>query len=295
VSKHEQLPKAIALALITSLLASVVAASCKYLSGYLSLHVIIFVQYTVCLVIVAPLLLRSGTASFKTQRPLLHLFRGLAGLGSFYAFYYAIINIPLIEASLLRNAAPLCVPLTLMLWLGIKIPRNRWLPLGIGFLGVTCILKPTPDYINLWHFIGFGSAILLSFSMVGTRLLVKTESNTCVLFYYFATAVLGSFPFALSSWQPAPFSIWLLLISSGVGLYVAMLFYTLAYRYGKPSIISPISYFGVVFSGVWGWLFWQQLPTIESYIGTSLVILGAVYVLLIGKEEILLEDNNVNK
>ena len=268
----QSIPKAIGLTLLTGIFGTLVSAGTKFLIGYLSVHVIISVQYAVGLVICLPILLRQGKAGFATRRPGLHLVRGLSGLIAFYAFYIAIANIPLVEATLLRNSAPLCVPFIVFAWMGIRIPKLRWLPLGIGFLGVLFILRPTPGNISYWHLIGFCSAIFLALSMVCTRLLVTTESNAVIVFYYFGIALLISLPLAITHWRPAPWYVWPTLLAVGTGLYIAMQLYTLSFRYAKPSAIAPVSYFGVVFAGFWGWLFWDQLPAIWTYAGIALVV-----------------------
>lgn len=254
------------------------------MSQYLSVSVILVIQYATGMAIAAPLLIRRGWQGFATQRAGLHFFRGLCGLGGFYTFYLALTQIPLAEATLLRTAAPLCVPLVTWIWLRVTVPYSRWIPLSIGFLGVLLILRPLPGSISTWHLVGFSSAILLSISMVATRRLVQTESTPAILFYYFATALVTTLPLAIVHWKQAPVSIWLITIAIGAGLSLAMSLYTMTFRYAKPSTIAPVTYFGVVFSGVWGWLFWQQVPHLLSIAGAALVVSSAFITLIIGDD-----------
>ena len=251
------------------------------------MHVIICVQYGVGLGIAAPALLRNGRgfSVFKTQKLGLHFFRGVVGLLSYYTFYFALVEIPLVEAQLLRNAAPLFVPLLVFLLAAVHIPKARYLPLAIGFIGVLLVLRPGTSNFNLWHLIGLSSGLALATSMVLTRLLVRTETDGSVVFYYFAISLVVSFPLALFHWTPAPWPVWAAAIGAGIGLYLAMQLYTLSFRYAKPSAIAPISYFGVVFAGIWGWMFWDQIPDILSLVGIALVILGAVITLYLPDEE----------
>lgn len=274
----QNIPKALAIALLTSLIASLVSAATKYMSGYLSVHLIISLQYAVGLGIALPMLLRNGRGkkSFATQRPGLHLIRAITGLISYYSFYLALVKIPLVEAQLLRNAAPLFVPLVIFLAVGIKIPKARYLPLAIGFIGVLIVLRPASGGAGIWHLVGLCSALALAASMVSTRLLVHTESAATVVFYYFTIALLVSLPLAMLNFSSAPLKVWGIGLMSGIGLYMAMQLYTVSFRYAKPSIIAPISYFGVIFAGFWGWLFWQQVPDTATYIGVIFVVCGAI-------------------
>ncbi|MDN3637858.1 DMT family transporter [Simiduia curdlanivorans] len=274
--------RAIAFSLLTSFVASLVAAGSKLAAQHVSVHMVVFSQYLVGFCLYLPLLIKRGTGAFQTQRLGLHLGRGLAGLGAFYAYYSAILHVPLIDATLLRNSAPLLVPLLALWFLGIRVPSKRWWPLAIGFAGVLVILRPSPANLNIWHLVGFSAAWMMAASMITTRLLTKTESNTTVLLYYFTIALLVSAPMAIYTATSAPLWVWLLLLVLGLGLALALWLYTLAYRAAKPSVLSPVSYMSVVFAGAWGWLFWLELPSLWSFIGTALVVISACVILWLG-------------
>lgn len=279
------LQRAIAFSVLTSLVASLVAAGSKQAAHYVSVHVVIFSQYLVGFCLYMPLLFKRGRRAFETQRLGLHVLRGLAGLGAFYAYYSAILHVSLVDATLLRNSAPLLVPLLALWFLGVRVAAKRWWPLALGFAGVLVILRPLPENLSVWHLMGFAAAWMMAASMISTRLLTKTESNSTVLLYYFSIAIIVSAPMAIYTATKAPLWVWLLLIALGLGLALALWLYTLAYRAAKPSVLSPVSYLSVVFAGVWGWLFWGELPSIWSYIGTALVVASACVILWMGDDE----------
>lgn len=276
---NTELRHAVWLAVATSFVASLVAAGSKWASGYVSIHQLVASQYFVGFCLYLPLLLRGGKAAVQTGRIGLHLLRGLAGLGAFYAYYAAIQHVPLLEATLLRNSAPLLVPLIALWFLQVRIPASRWWPLLVGFVGVLVILRPLPSILSAWHLVGFAAAWLMAASMITTRLLTYTESNQVVLFYYFSVALLVSTPLALITWQVAPWWVYGVLLLLGLGLALALWLYTLAYRAAKPSVLAPVSYMSVVFAGFWGWLFWRETPDLFAGVGTLLVVVSAVMIL----------------
>ncbi|MBB3169949.1 DMT family transporter [Simiduia aestuariiviva] len=278
------LPRALVLSLLTSLVASLVAAGSKLAAQYVSVHVVVASQYLVGLCLYLPLLWRERGRAFATQRPGLHLIRGLAGVLAFYAYYASLGHISLVDATLLRNSAPLFVPLIALWALQIRVPAKRWGPLAFGFIGVIVILRPWPASIDVWHLAALFAAAMMATSMIATRLLTKTESNESVLLYYFSIALAVSLPFALWHLAPAPLWVWGLLLLLGLGLALALRLYTLAYRAVKPSVLSPASYLSVVFAGVWGWLFWQELPTLWSLLGIGLVVISACWILWLGDD-----------
>ena len=127
--------------------------------------------------------------------------------------------------------------------------------------------------------------MLLAVSIVTTRELTLTEPTNRILFYYFSLSALFSLPLALVDWQPInPVSVPLILAIS-LSIWCIMWLYTKAYSYAKASVIAPISYCGVLFAGLLGWLFWQQVPDMMSIIGAVLIIGGGIGSVWLGREK----------
>ncbi|MEC8484396.1 MAG: DMT family transporter, partial [Pseudomonadota bacterium] len=205
-----------------------------------------------------------------------HFLRSLGGFSGFLFYYWALNHIPLVEASLLRSCAPLCVPFVVLAMHRVMIPKARWLPLFIGFIGVALVINPTPDHFNPWHIIGFLSAVGLAFSMVTTRLLSSHVSGQENMIVYFGFSALLSLPLALVQGEslalPADTWLWVLLVS--ITLYVGMFLYTKAYTYAPASVVSPVSYIGIVFAGFWGWAIWGHVPDWLAISGTMLIFVS---------------------
>lgn len=248
------------------------------IADQVNVYSIVMIQFAICMLVIIPVLKRQGGVSLRSPKWKLHLIRGLAGWLGFITFYAALASVSLVEVNLLRNTAPLFVPIVVWLWLKIVVPHNRWIPLIIGFIGVSLILKPKPDAAGLefGYFLGLCSGIGLAISMVGTRLLSGTESSSQIMFYYFFTSLVCSTPLGIYHWQPIPLNAWPYLIYIGVSIYLALWLYTLAYSYAKPSLVSPISYFSVVFSGLLGWFLWGFIPDELSFVGIGFVVAAGI-------------------
>ncbi|MCG8668936.1 MAG: DMT family transporter [Pseudomonadales bacterium] len=271
---------AVLLAILTTLVGTMAAASAKHISNGVHPHIMVCTQYLVCLLTLSPWIFNHGRSAFKSERKGLHLVRGLSGWACFYTYYYALGKIPLVDASLLRNTAPLCVPFIVMFWLNHRITRSNWIGILIGFLGVAIILKPSPEGMNSWHFIGFLSGVGLALSMVTTKELSNTESGNEILFYYFLISFFLSLPFAIYHWQPVETGQIPFLLFIGFSIFITMKIYTLAYSKAPTSLLAPFSYFGVVFAGLFGWMFWGHVPDALSLLGILLVIVGGVTTLV---------------
>ena len=265
---------AVILAILTTLVGTLAAASAKHLADSVHPHLMVCTQYLICLLTLSPWLANHGVKGLATKKIKLHLLRGVSGWACFYTYYYALGKIPLVDASLLRNTAPLCVPFIVMFWLRYPISKSNWLGLAIGFMGIAVILKPSPDGMSWWHFVGFLSGVGLALSMVTTKELSLTESGNRILFYYFFISFVLSLPFAIYHWELVPLSQLPFLLFVGFSIFITMKLYTHAYGLAPTSILAPFSYFGVVFAGLLGWLIWEHVPDWYSLVGIVLVVLG---------------------
>lgn len=269
----------VGLSLLTVFLSATVAAVGKHLSGMqVPVSAMIVAQYSISFLFTLPGVARSGLGSLRTERRAMHLLRGLSGVACFYCYFFALSKISLLEATLLRNSAPLMVPLLIFLALREPISRRSLPPLLIGFLGVVLVLRPGFAELSIWHLVALGSGLGLAISMITTRLLASSEPASRILFYYFAVSLLVSLPFFV--WQGGEIAAaalpWLLYM--GVVIYLCFLLYTWAYSYASASVLAPTSYFAVVFGGLLDWWLWGLLPDQLTLAGIALVILGGVMV-----------------
>lgn len=271
---RQDLRRGVTYAVLTSIVGTLAAAGAKYLGARVSPYVVVFAQYAIGTLVLLPWLLRKGPRALATTRPWLHFWRSIAGWVGFMAYYVALAHVPLVDAALLRSAAPVWVPAILFLWLGVRLPLARWAAILTGLAGVVLVLRPGAHDASPWHLVGLFAGIGLAVSMATTRRLAATESPQAIIFWYFAIAAVASLPFAIADWAPVGALDALVLLLVGVSVYVTMALYTAAYTWAKSSVISPLSFLGVVFAGLLGMLLWGEVPTALTLAGIALVIGG---------------------
>ena len=267
----------ISYALATSLVASTAAASAKYLSGTLSPWFIVWCQYGLCTLLTLPWVLRQGTSGLRTQRPGLHLVRSLGGWLGFTTYYLALPFIALADASVLRSAAPLWVPLIVFIWLRERVPAVRWIALISGFIGVLLILRPDTGSINPGHLFGMLAGIGLAISMATTRALSTSEPATRVLFYYFFISFIAATPMGLAHISPVPGTLLPALLYVGLSIFLTMVLYNRAYSHAPTSLVAPLGYVAVPAAALIDWLIWQHLPDLWMLAGCTLIILSGIF------------------
>lgn len=286
--------KALWLSLLMVIVASTAAVATRHASARVSIEAIVTIQYLICLLLCLPTTLRPGLGNLRTNRTGLHFFRGAVGVLGFYLFYGALAEIPMVDAMLLRQSAPLTVPLVVWAWNRERIPTSAWVPLAIGFAGVLVILRPSPGGLSWWHAAGFVSALCLSISMVATHKLATTEPSSRILLYYFLLSLACVAPFSLADFGGLRWQDWAAMIYVGVAIYVTLRLYTRAYAMAPAHTIAPVNYFAVVMGAFWGWVIWQQVPDRWSVLGSVLVILGGLLTVYLARKNSATAEQNLS-
>jgi drug/metabolite transporter (DMT)-like permease len=283
--RHQNTTKGVLFALATTVVASTAGAASKLISHEVPVPMIVLSQYIISMLVLLPWIISQSTTELKTQHLKTHLIRGLTGWLCFFTYFSALSKVPLVDVSLLRNAAPIFVPIIAWLWVRERVPVRRWIPVFIGLAGITLVLQPGETDINFGHLWGLLSGLTLAASMVGTRILSKTDSTNVILFYYMLISLLLSIPFSIYYWQSIP--LWTLpyLLFNGISVFLAMWLYTKAYSYAKPSVVSPIGYFSVILSGLLGWVIWGHVPSSTAFAGTLLIISAGALTLYIANRK----------
>jgi drug/metabolite transporter (DMT)-like permease len=252
-----------------------------------------FFQFLSVLLLTLPWVLRAnpmltqagGLQNLKTQHLALHLLRGISGLLAHLCFYVAIFFVPLVDANLLLSAAPLWVPLLLLIFMRQAVARALWISIFTGFVGVGFILHPNLQTFNRGAIYGLLSGIMLAVALITVRVLASTEPPARQLFYYSLFSSLICLPSVILQWRPMQLSEFALLGSAGLFLFSQQFFLVKALHYINAGLLSPMSYFTIVFAGLFGWLLWSEAPDIRSVIGVALVLFSGLLTVVIGKRQ----------
>jgi len=252
-------------------------------AGGVSTAMIVFFQSAVSLGLLLPWALRKGGEPLRTSRTGLHLLRALAGLASQVLMFLAVKRMPLANAVLLANSAPLFIPLVTWAWLRQRSGVVVWLSVLLGFGGVLLILRPSramlTDPVALF---ALAAAACSALALVAVHQLSKTEPAVRLLFYYFLFSSLATAPFAVWQWGSPSARAWLLLGGVGLTMALSQLLIVLAYRHATPERIAPFNYTVVIFSGLIGWIGWHDQPTLLAALGAVLVTAGGALSMTLG-------------
>lgn len=254
-------------------------AMVKLLGQTMPHEMAVFARNLAGLLVLAPLLVgTAGRFTLRTDCFHLHLLRSLAGVAAMYCFFYAIIHLPLADSMLLKMTAPLFMPLIALFWLGEGVTHWTLFALALGFTGVWLVVDPTGD-MNWVALVGIAGGILAALAKVTIRRLARTEPTTRIVFYFAIIATIVSLVPALLSWQAPSQAELLLMIAIGIVGTAGQLSLTRAYSVSNAGTVAPLTYFSVIFGGVYGYLFWGEIPHAQFIAGALLISLAGILTL----------------
>lgn len=263
--------KAILLLTCSALLFSTMGVCIRYASHTVDNATVVFFRNAVGMLLFLPLLLSKGVGFFKTEKLWMHVWRSVVGLMAMYGFFYAIAHLKLSNAMVFTYSSPIFIPFIAWLFLKEKITKAMLLAAAIGFIGVLCVTKPDSGLFNLMSVIGLSASFLAAMAFVTVRALTDTEPPERIVFYFCFIGTLVSVIPMFWHWRPYHLTELAYLIAAGVLANISQILMSNAYKLAPAGQIGPVNYVAIIFAGIWGYIFWKEIPDIMSLLGLALI------------------------
>ena len=118
----------------------------------------------------------------------------------------------------------------------------------------------------------------LSYVAIAIRQLSTSEPVWLISFYFSASiTILGILTLPLG-WVLPTFKDFILLSLVGILGGVANLLLSQSYKLSEVSLVTPLKYLALIFGIIFGYLIWDEIPTLTTLIGSLLVILSSVII-----------------
>ena len=212
---------------------------------------------------------------YKTNRSLLHLKRCFAGLIALVSIFIALRNLPLAIVVSISFAAPIFTTIFSIFLLNEKVGLYRWLAVLVGFIGIIIISEPGFSSLNFYYIYPIIFCLGLSYVAITIRKLSSTEPVWLISFFFsFSIMILSFFTFYQNWIMPNLIDL-ILLSMIGILGGLANLWLSQSYKFSEVSLVTPLKYLALVFAIIFGYLIWDEVPTIKTLTGALLVILSS--------------------
>lgn len=204
--------------------------------------------------------------------------RGVVGFAALFAYFYAIILLPLATAVTLNYTSAIFLAIYLAL-AGMRMSGGILGALLVGLLGVAMLLKPTlhADQLSA-GLIGLGSGVLAGMAYFSVRELgARGEPETRTVFYFsLVSSVCAGLWLLFGELHAVDLRSGLLLLGVASFATAAQLAMTRAYMRGKTLLSAALAYSTVIFSSLFGVLFWGEVLDAVAWFAIGLIVLSGI-------------------
>ena len=223
-------------------------------------------------------LVRVRGVSLATQHWRWQITRGAVGFTALFAYFYAITLLPLATAVTLNYTSAIFLALYLG-FAGMQLGKGMLGALALGLIGVIMLLKPTMHADQLvGGLIGLGSGVMAGMAYFSVRELgARGESEIRTVFYFSLVSSVGAGAWLVfSELHGVDLKSGLLLLGVACFATLAQLAMTRAYSRGKTLMSAALAYSTVIFSSLFGMLFWREVLDASAWAAIGLIILSGV-------------------
>jgi len=236
--------------------------------------VIMIMRSLIAMIILTPLILHKGDVRQRFANLRLNIVRNIIHYGAQYAWFSALLLIPLAQVVSIEFTMPIWGAIIAALFLGENLTRFKLAAIAFGFIGILMIVRPGASFIDAGHMVALAAAIGFAVSVTLTKVITRKDSALTVIFLMFAIqTVIGAVPAYLTWKWPEPENwIWVAV----VGLAGTFSHYCLskAISLADITIVMPMDFLRVPLTVLVGYWVYSEGFDFYSITGT-LLILGA--------------------
>jgi len=215
----------------------------------------------------------------NTDRMILQLLRPAFLVCSISILFFCLKYLPLAEATAIGFAAPLFITVLSVPILKEKVGIHRWCAVVIGLVGVLIIIRPGGDFWQLVSIMPLLGALFFALFQILTKLLSVTEKTHTTLFYTGLGGLVWSSIIVPFVWV-APSQIdFLIFLATGFLGALAHLCMINAFNFAEASLLAPFNYTKLLWVAILGYLVFDDIPSLEMWIGAGIIVSAGLYVL----------------
>lgn len=209
---------------------------------------------------------------WQSPNRMLILGRGLLTLAAWVMYYSAGRELQLAEMTTLYYFAPVLTTILAVIFLKEQMTLARVGGVSIGFFGVIVAANPSGFTLSLPIIGVLGAALCWAIAMILMRTISKSESTLTQVFAQNGVHFIFMGFVALPLWQGMSWVEIALCVAAGlVGGYAQYILVEAA-RSVPASVLGTVEYGALIWSFIFGYLFWGEMPVTTVYVGAFLVV-----------------------
>lgn len=264
--------------LVSTVCASVLNATVKYLSAELHPFEITFFRSVFGFVAFAPLFIRHAWSPFRTKRLGLHAVRGVLTTVAILTLFWGLSMTELAKAQALSFTTPLFAAILGFALLRERIPFVRIAALLVGFAGAVVVLRPGIIALGPGPILILTSAVVIGGQMIAMKVLSRTESSITITLYMMVFTTILSFVAAIFVWKMPTWPQFGVMVAIGflsAFLHICM---AQAIKEADISVVLSVNYTALIWAAIIGFVVFAEIPDIGIWLGGTIISASVVFI-----------------
>jgi len=207
----------------------------------------------------------------------------LDGLASL-VYLSALFNMPLANATAINMSTPLLIALLSALLLQHHISWRHWLIIGLGFVGVLCVVQPQADGFNHWAWVALAGTLCHALRDLSVYFIPDHVPSPLITLSTALTATVMAGIWALfHPWHSVTPMQWAQMAGASVFLSAGYFLLIKATRIADMTVIAPFRYMGLLNAVVMGFVVWGDVPNALAWTGMGLLVAAGLMMIRISR------------
>lgn len=217
--------------------------------------------------------------AIRTRNAIGHGVRMTLGIGAMMLNFLGMTLLPMAEATTIGFAAPIFATILATVLLGEATGRYRWAAVVLGFIGVLIAVRPASGNANITgELIALGGALLTGCVAIQLRRLSKTETTGAIVFWFSLCSMVPLGIAMLFVARNHDGTTWLLIAGLATAGAIGQILLTAALRHAPVAAILTMDYSSLIWSLLFGWLMFGDIPSDGVWIGAPIIIAAGLVI-----------------
>ncbi len=258
-----------------------VVSKLLYTHGMANMQIVFFRSLSVLLLWCVPMIVMMKKSNGIIKYTRKNVIKGVVDFVSTPIWILAIAHIPMSEAVSITYLTPIITVALAIIFLKDTLTKAKVLAIIVSFIGVIIISNPSFSNYNYYSLYALAACILWAIANILTKNLVSISQHPVQIIYLSNIIILLlSAPFFLASpcaidWHQIGLFAMIGISSSGGYIFLAY-----AYKMTSVNNLAPFDYFRMIFSSIMGYIFFNQIISINTIIGSVIIFSSSLFLIM---------------
>ena len=195
-----------------------------------------------------------------------------------FLFLTGVSYLPLADAIAITFAGPLFMTALAGPMLGELVGWRRWAAVGVGFLGVMVMVRPSGEALQWAAIFPLLASLAGALRDITTRRISAHETSLSIFFFSTISIILFGLFTLPFGWATIKFEDFALMGLSGLLVGGAHFILIERFRWAEAALLAPFKYVSMIWAVIFGVVIFGDFPDAWTWAGASFVVVCGLYI-----------------